>query len=181
MARGRKAGLVKNKLMMLIYGDKFTGKSTLALQAAYLKNENGEPFKILYIDTENGSIDSYIDKLIDDGIDVNNIYILYTQSLEEVNEYIQKAINHETFYELDDNGNPTEEPVLDANGRVFNPDCIVIDSVTIFDMTVKQGLTNLSQKRAAIRCKKDGIFGDEKMVKVQSAGLEIKDYNLIKF
>lgn len=180
MAKGRKAGIVKKKIKMLIYGEKYTGKSTLALQSMYLKNEDGSPFKVLYIDTENGSVDYYLDKLVADGIDLNNLYILYTQSLEETNDYINKVIAHEPLYELDENGNHTENIILDAEGKQFDPDCIVVDSASIFDLTVKQGLTKLSQKRASVRCKKDNIFGDERMVKVQSAGLEIKDYNLIK-
>ena len=50
MAKGRKAKQAKTKLNMIIYGDTFTGKTTLASQIAFFKREDGTPFRVLYID-----------------------------------------------------------------------------------------------------------------------------------
>lgn len=181
MARGRKGSLVKSKINMLVYGEQFTGKSTMAMDLCRLKRDDGKPFRVLYLDTENGSIDEYIEKLEDDGIDLENLYIVYTQSLQEVREYISKIKNNEDFYELDDNGNETEEIVKDAEGKPFRADAVVVDSTTILELTTKQGLLQFSKKRNAVKAAKAGLVGDERLVKVDGSGLEYKDYQTVKF
>ena len=108
MAKGRKAKQAKTKLNMIIYGDTFTGKTTLASQIAYYKREDGTPFRVLYIDAESGGLDSYLDDMEAAGINLDNIYILYTQSLTEVRQYIAKVKNNEDLYELDDDGIETD-------------------------------------------------------------------------
>ena len=60
MAQARRGGQIQSKLGFLIYGDKGTWKSSLAAQLGDMKNEAGEPMKVLYIDTENGSIDDLL-------------------------------------------------------------------------------------------------------------------------
>ena len=107
MARARIATQTQSKLGMILFGEEGTGKSTLALQLAYFKRPDGKPFRVLYIDNENGSIDDFLGNLEADGIDVGNIYIVYTQSLGETRAYINKVKNKEDFYELDENGNET--------------------------------------------------------------------------
>ena len=93
MARARRGGLIKTKLGFLLYGKQGSGKSTMALDFAKMKREDGKPFRVLYIDSEAGSVDSYLEDLQNEGIDIDNIYIVYTQSLKEVNEYIEKVKN----------------------------------------------------------------------------------------
>lgn len=93
MARARKATQTQSKLQMILFGEEGTGKSTLALQLAYFKRPDGKPFRVLYIDNENGSIDDFIGGLEADGINTENIYIVYTQSLGETREYINKVKN----------------------------------------------------------------------------------------
>ena len=181
MARARHAGAIQSKLMTIIFGEPFTGKSTLASQLAYFKRSDGEPFRVLYIDAESGSIDDYIENMKANGVDLKNIYIVYTQSTGEVKQYISKIKNNEDFYELDDDGNETEEVVLDASGKPFRADALVIDGSTILNLSLKQGLVEFSKKRNAVKAKKDGLIGDEKLVKVEGAGLELKDYNTINF
>ena len=44
----RNAFSVRKKLRMLVYGEPFTGKSTIAMQFAYLKRTDGEDFRVLY-------------------------------------------------------------------------------------------------------------------------------------
>lgn len=81
MAMIRKASAVRKKLHMLIYGEQGTGKSRTAMQLCYLKNADGKPFRVLYLDTENGSIDNYTEELEANGVNPDNLLIVYTQSL----------------------------------------------------------------------------------------------------
>lgn len=181
MAKVRNGGLIQTKLGFLIYGDRGTWKSSLCLDFARMKREDGKPFRLLYIDAELGSVDDYIDDLVDEGFDPKNICLVYTQSLKEVNYYIKKVTMDEDLYELDDNGKETEEIILDADNMPFRADAIVIDGVSILYIAVQQGLTQFSKRRARVRADKNNIIGEEKQVSIEGAGLEIKDYNTIKF
>lgn len=181
MAKGRIAKQAKQKLNMIIFGDTFTGKTTLASQLAFYKREDGKPFRILYIDAETGGLDSYLDEMEQSGINLNNIYILYTQSLTEVRDYIAKVKNGEDLYVLDEDGIETDEVILDADGEPFRADAIIVDGASILHMTTQSGLLEMSKKRNKVKAEKAGLIGDEKFVKVEGAGLEIKDYGTIKF
>lgn len=181
MARARRGGLIKTKLGFLLYGKQGSGKSTMALDFAKMKREDGKPLRVLYIDSEAGSVDSYLEDLQDAGIDIDNIYIVYTQSLKEVNEYIEKVKNSTDLYELDDEGNETDEVVLDADGEPFRADAIVIDSVSVIYIASQQGLTEFSKKRAKVRADKNELTGLEKQVTIEGAKIEIQDYNTLKF
>ena len=181
MARARKATTVKKKINMLLYGESFCGKSTFASQAAYLKNEDGSPMKILYIDAESGSIDNYLDEMEMNNIDLSNIYIVYTQSLGEVLDYIEKAKNGEDFYELDQDGNETDDVVTDANGLPFRADMIIVDGVTVLHTAAQQGLLEFSKKRARVRADGKGLVGDEKLVAIEGSSLETRDWGAISY
>lgn len=181
MAKARKASKTKSKLMMILYGEPFTGKSTLALQLAYFKREDGKPFRILYLDPESGSVDDYLPALEDSGVNLDNIYIIYTQSLGEVREYIAKVKNNEDFYELDDEGEETDEIVMDADGEPFRADAIVVDGATILNLTTKQGLVEFSKRRNRVKADKENLLGEARLVKIEGAGLELKDYQTINF
>ena len=181
MAKARKASLTQSKIGMLIYGEPFTGKSTMAMQFAYFKRPDGKPFRVLYLDPETGSIDDYLPELEANGVNLDNIYIVYTQSLMEVRNYIAKVKNKEDFYELDDDGNETDTVVLDADGEPFRADAIVVDGTTILNLTTKQGLIEFSKKRNKVKAEKEGLLGDAKLVKVEGAGLELRDYSSINF
>ena len=175
MAKARKAGLIQTKLGMVVFGDFFTGKSTLASQFAYFKRPDGKPFRVLYLDPESGSIDDYLEEYANNGVNLDNIYIVYTQSLAEVRQYIAKVKNNEDFYELDDDGNETDDIVVDADGEPFRADALVVDGTTILNLTTKQGLTEFSKKRNTVKADKDNLIGDERLVKIEGAGLELKD------
>lgn len=184
MATARIGGKVQSKIQMLLYGEQGTGKSTISSQFLYMKRPDGKPFRVLYLDGEAGSIDDMLEDIEEDGIDLNNLYIVYTQSLKEVNEYIRKATEKEPFYELDEKGEEMlddEYMIKDADGEQFIPDAIVVDGTTVLNLAVKQGLVEFSKKRAGVKAERDKLLGDEKFVKVEGAGLELKDYNTIGF
>ena len=180
--RIRTANKIQSKIGALLYGAQFTGKSTLASQLAYFKRpEDGKPFRVVYIDAENGSIDDIVDRMEDDGIDTRNILIIYTQSLSEVKQIIAKIKNNENFYEVDENGNETDEVYLDADGQPFRADAIVIDGTTVINMSLKQSFIEFSKKRNSVKAKNKGLVGDERLVAVENSSLELRDYNVINF
>ena len=181
MATSRKGGKIQSKIQMLLYGEQGCGKSTICSQLLYLKRPDGKPFRVLYLDAESGSIDDMQEELEENGVDLDNLYVVYTQSLKEVNDYIDKATKKEPFYDLDDEGNETDEMILDADGEQFIPDAIVVDGTTILNLSVKQGLVEFSKTRASVKAKQANLLGDEKFVKIEGAGLELKDYNAINF
>jgi len=181
MARARIASGAKKKINMLLYGESFMGKSTFASQAAYLKNEDGSPMKILFIDAESGSIDNYLDIMESNGGDLRNIYIVYTQSLGEVFDYIEKVKNREDFYVLDDDGNETDEVVMDADGNPFRADVLIVDGSTVLHTAAQQGLLEFSKKRARVRADKKGLVGDEKLVSIEGSSLETRDWGAISY
>lgn len=181
MARGRTASKIQKKLNFLCFGEPFTGKSTFASQFAYMHNEDGSPMKVLYIDAESGSIDNYLDEMEENGIDLGNIYILYTQSLGEVLDYIEKVKNNEVFYELDEDGEETDEVVKDADGNDFHPDAIVIDGASVLYTAAQQGLLEFSKKRARVRADGNGLVGEEKLVAIEGSSLEMKDWGALRY
>ena len=181
MARARRAATVQKKLHMICYGQPFTGKSTFASQLAYMHNEDGNPMKVLYIDAESGSIDNYLDTMEANGVDLGNIFIVYTQSLGEVLDYIDKVKNNEDFYELDEDGMETDEIVTDAQGNPFRADAIVVDGVSVLYTAAQQGLLEFSKKRARVKANNKDLVGDEKLVAIEGASLEIKDWGSLKY
>ena len=79
MAIGRGGSKVRTNLAFLLYGEQGTWKSSLCLEFMKFKREDGKPFRVLYIDPEQGSIDSYLEDYENEGYDLRKIYIIYTQ------------------------------------------------------------------------------------------------------
>lgn len=182
MARGRVGSAIKKKLGIVAYGEPFTGKSTFASQSLFMHNEDGSPMKVLYIDCESGSIDYYIDDIQERGGNVDELYIIYTQSLGEVLNLIDKIKSNEDFYIMDeDSGEETDEVLLDKQGNPWRPDLMVIDGITVLSSTVKQGLLEFSKKRAKVKADDAGLVGDAKLVKVEGALMELKDYASVRY
>nr|DAJ39268.1 MAG TPA: AAA domain protein [Caudoviricetes sp.] len=171
----RSAFSVRKKIRMLIYGEQFTGKSTFASQFAYFKRDDGTDFRVLYIDTEGGSMDNIIDDLRSNGVKEQNFLIASTQSLAEVLDYIKKITDNEDF--IDEN----DEVILDSYGAPFRVDALVIDSATILNIVARQGLAEFSKRRAKVKAEAAGLVGDAKVVKVEGAGMELKDYNTLNY
>ena len=181
MARARIGSSVKKKLGTVAYGDPFTGKSTFASQLLFMHNEDGTPMKVLYIDCESGSIDYYIDDIETRGGNTEELYIVYTQSLGEVLNLIDKVKNNDDFYLIDDDGEESDEILLDKQGNPWRPDAMVIDGLTVLSSTMKQGLVEFSKKRAKVKADDAGLIGDARLVKIEGAGMELKDHNSAKF
>ena len=178
MAQARRGGQIQSKLGFLIYGDKGTWKSSLAAQLGDMKNEAGEPMKVLYIDTENGSIDDLLNYKASEGIDVSNVYVVYSTSLEEVKEIVKQAkdCNVNKPIMLFDSQTNQNFTLDNEDGSPFIPDAIVIDSLTVLYDSCIDALNQFSKKRAAVRATKKQMSGAEKVVAIEGAGMEIKDY-----
>jgi len=181
MAQAHRGGKLNHKINMYIMGDFFSGKTTLGLQLAKLHDENGEPIRLLVIDCESNGVSFALDELEEDGVDLNNVYTVWTQSLAEVTHYIEQVANGKPLHELGPDGEELDEYVLDAQGRPFVPTAIFLDGATILKMTCQQSLLNLSRKRARVRATRDGLTGEAKAVAIDGAGLEYKDYNSLNF
>ena len=167
---------------MLLYGESFCGKSTFASQAVYLKNEDGSPMKILYIDAESGSIDNYLDEMENNNVNLDNLYLVYTQSLGEVLDCIKKVKDNEDFYEIDnETGEETDIVVTDSEGKPFRADMIIVDGVTVLHTAAQQGLLEFSKKRARVRADNKGLVGDEKLISIEGSSLETRDWGAISY
>ena len=186
MAQARRGGQIQSKLGFLIYGNKGTWKSSLAAELGDMLNEKGEKMKVLYIDTENGSIDDLLNQKAAEGIDVSNIYVVYTTSFEEVADFVKqaKSANAKTPIMnryVDDSGKAVNEPLTNEDGSYFIPDAIVVDSLSVLYDSQVQAITQFSQKRAGVRANRNGLVGAEKAVAIEGAGMEIKDYQTLDF
>lgn len=177
----RQAGLIRPKLNILLYGAPGSGKSTQALEIAKFKREDGLPFRVWVFDIESGGCDEVIEELVAQGVDPGNIIVVYTQSLSEVEFYVSKIAKGETLYYLDEEGEETDELIVDAYGEQFVPDAVVVDGTSVLKLTNTQSLLQLSQKRNKIKAKNNGGTAEEIYVATQNAGLELKDYNQLNY
>lgn len=180
MAMARGGNKIKTRLGFLLYGGYGCWKSSFCLESMKLKNEDGSPFKVLFIDPENGGVDTYLDRMEEEGCDLRNIYIVYTQSLTEVNEFIQKAKDGDDFYEFDEDGNETDDVYLDSEGKPFRPDMIVVDGATLLYTAKQQSIIEFSKKRATVRANKNELTGMAKEVAIEGAAMEQKDWGTLK-
>ena len=151
------------------------------MQLAKLKDENGKPMRLLVLDSEAGGCEFAIEELEEEGINLDNIYVVHSQSLEEITHYIKLVTEGKDIFELDEDGNETDQIVLDADGKPFRAGALLVDGTSILKMACQQSLLNLSRKRAKVRATKNGITGEEKAVAIDGAGLEYKDYNILNF
>ena len=89
----RAANKIQTKLVTLLYGATFSGKTTLGLQLADFKRNDGKPFRVAVVDAEGGGVDDAVDELEDRGIDTRNIHIFYTQSLQELTTILDMILS----------------------------------------------------------------------------------------
>lgn len=177
MVRVRKGSTVKKGLKFFIYGAEGTWKSSFCLDFMKMTNEDGRPLRVAYIDTEGGSVDNYLEDLENEGVDLNNLFLIYTSSYYETLEWVDKLINKEELCLQDEEGNETDEIVFDADGNPFIADVIIIDSATVIQDTQKYGKLKTSEIRAKLRAKAKDASVSEQFVAEATAGLEFKDYD----
>ena len=180
MAQARRRGInAGSKLAVLLMGEVGTKKSEYALETTLLKRPDGKPFRVLYIDIENGSIDDRLTRpRWTDKIDERNIWVVYTQSMDEVLEFIRQATDGDDFYEIDDNGDETDVVVLDAEGAPFRPDAIVLDGLKLLTDAGKMALLETGKKRAEVRIADKQITGNKAKVLRGNVKLEPSDYQI---
>lgn len=177
MAKGRKGNSVQKTISILTYGDKGTWKSSIGTEAIALKRSNGEPMRVLIIDAEFGGVDAALERTAEKyGVNPENAYIVYTESYSEILELLDKVKKNESFYEYDDEGQETEEVILDSEGNEFHPDFIVIDGTTVVYNASSIAKVKFSEKRAKVKSKLADKTAEETLVAVQGADLEFKDY-----
>lgn len=178
MATAKRGSKVKKGLKFFNFGEAGTWKSSFALDFMKMTNEEGKPLRVLYIDCETGSIDNYLEDLEDQGINLDNLLIVYTSSYTEVEEWAMKAMNEEEL--LIENEEGELEEVLDADGNKFVADVIVVDGITVISDNVKFAAINVSEKRAKLKAKSQDKTATEQFVAEATAGLEFKDHDKIK-
>jgi hypothetical protein len=178
VAVAKRGSVVKKGLKFFVYGKQGTWKSSFCLDFMKMKNENGRPLRVLYIDCETGSVDNYLEDLESQGIDLNNLLLVYTTSYAEVEEYATKAMNNEDIYIEDEDGN--EVLALDADGNPFRADVIIVDGITVISDNVKFAAIGVSEKRARLKAKSQEKSATEVFVAEATAGLEFKDHDKIK-
>lgn len=175
--KARKGNKVQKLISILAYGEQGTWKSSLGMEAGALKRVDGKPMRVLVFDAEFGGVDTALEeKASEYGFDEENFYIVYTESYSDIMNYLDKVKNNEDFYELDEDGNETDEVVLDADGKPFRADFIVLDGSTVVYNASSIAKVKFSEKRAKVKAKNSGLNAEETAVKVQGADLEFKDY-----
>lgn len=178
MATAKRGSAVKKGLKFFNFGEAGTWKSSFGLDFMKMENEDGRPLRVLYIDCETGSVDNYLEDLEEQGIDLNNLLLVYTTSYTEVEEWATKAMNEEELMIENDDGEL--EVVLDADGNPFVADVIIVDGITVISDNVKFAAINVSEKRAKLKAKSQEKTATEQFVAEATAGLEFKDHDKIK-
>src|SRR5690606_39218896 len=121
---------------------------------------------------------NYLEDLEDQGIDLDNLLLVYTTNYTEVEEWAQKAMNEEELFVENESGEL--ELVLDADGNPFVADVIAVDGITVISDNVKFAAINVSEKRAKLKAKAQEKTSTEQFVAESTAGLEFKDHDKIK-
>lgn len=177
MAKARKGSSIQKTISILTYGEKGTWKSSLGCEALALKRHDGKPMRVLIIDSEFGGVDSALEAKADKyGFNPDNAWVVYTESYSEILSLLDKVKNKECFYTYDDEGNETDEVVLDADGEEFHPDFIVLDGTTVIYNASSIAKVKFSERRAKVKAKLADKNAEETLVAVQGADLEFKDY-----
>lgn len=178
MATAKRGSTVKKGLKFFVYGEHGTWKSSFSLDFMKMKNEEGKPLKVIYIDCETGSVDNYLEDLENQGINLDNLLLVYTTNYSEVEEWATKAMNEEELFVENEDGEL--ELVLDADGNQFIADVIIVDGITVITDNVKFAAINVSEKRAKLKAKSQEKNATEQFVAEATAGLEFKDHDKIK-
>ena len=104
MAKARKGNSVKKGLKLFAFGQEGTWKSSLCLSSLKMVNEDGRPLRVAYIDSEFGSIDNFLEDYENEGIDTENLLVIYTNVEEEVIEWLDDIMNDEDLFIENEDG-----------------------------------------------------------------------------
>lgn len=178
MALGRKGTAIQKTLSMLLFGEQGCRKSSISAEAIALTKPDGKPMRVLFIDSEFGGLDEVLEMKSEQyDVDLENTYVIYTESYSEIMGILDMVKNNEDFYYYDEDGTIGDELVLDADGNPFRADFVVLDGTTVIYNASSIALTKFSEKRAKVKAKAQNKSAEETLVSVQGAGLELKDYN----
>lgn len=197
MAR-RKIGQTSVGFMMSVFGKIGTGKSNLASQISLLKNKDGSAKKAVLFDVEGKSIEAFNERfLMDRGLQADNILELRTQDVKLIEEicvkYISKGLPipeiemRTTKENLIVAGKMTQveitkevltdKPYLDADGKPFIADVVILDSATVYQDLVRYNRAEFAKIRAMQNAKDLSLTGDKLAIHMDNkGGMQIKDY-----
>ena len=177
MALGRKGTKISKTLSMLVFGEQGCRKSSFSAEAIALTRPDGQPMRVLVIDSEFGGIDEALEMKAEQyGVDLDNTYVIYTESYTEILEILDKVKNKETLYYYNEDGSESDEEVLDADGNPFMPDFIILDGSTVVYNASSIALARLSERRNKVKAKAKGLTAEETFVAVANSNLELRDY-----
>lgn len=181
MAR-RILGKTAVSMKMMIYGKEGTRKSNTAIQFATLKNRNGKPLKVLLLDTEFKAIEGFNEAWLEDkGVDFYNICEIRTRDLGFITYLSDVFTQGQPIPKLNENNEIIEgEFEVDADGNPFVADVLIMDSISVINDLLVEGRQELAKKRTNIKIIRDGLFGDEKELALENAGLQFLDYAKLK-
>lgn len=162
----------------LIYGKEGSRKSNTAIQLTTLKKEDGTPMKVLAVDLEYRSYEGFNEAFIESkGVDFGNVCEVRTRDLDVLHMILEKFVKGQPVPMLDENDKVVQGKYeLDAEGKPFIADAIVLDSISVIHDLLVEGRGEIIKKRANIKIIKDGLFGDEKELYLENIGMQFLDY-----
>lgn len=180
MAR-RVLGQTAVSMKAMIYGKEGTHKSNTAIQFATLKGRDGKPLRVLLLDMEFKSLEGFNEAWVESkGVDFGNICEIRTRDLGVITRLCETFVKSQPIPVLDENDNFTKEFELDADGKPFVADVLVMDSISVVHDLLVEGRNEIVKKRTNIKIIKDGLYGDEKELALENAGMQFLDYAKLK-
>lgn len=181
MAR-RNLGKTMTSLKVMIYGKEGTQKSNLAIQMATMKKQDGTPLKVLLLDLEYKALEGFNEAWLEkENVDFGNVCEIRTRDLDLISILCTKFVNGQPIPYLNENDEIVSGKFeKDADGNDFIADVIIFDSISVLNDLFIEGRQSLVNKRTNIKIAKEGLFGDEKELALENAGMQFLDYAKLK-
>lgn len=177
----RSLGSTTVSMKTMIYGKEGTHKSNTAIQFATLKNMNGKPLKVLALDFEYRSYEGFNEAWVESkGVDFRNICEIRTRDFSVITKLCDLFVKGQPIPVLDEDDKFTKEYELDAEGNPFVADVLIMDSISVIHDLLVEGRSEIVKKRTNIKILKEGLFGDEKELALENAGMQFLDYAKLK-
>lgn len=177
----RQLGNTAVSMKAMIFGKEGSRKSNTAIQFATLKNKNRKPLKVLELDFEFKSLDGYNEAWLESkNVKFGNICEIRTRDLSVITKLCNCFVKGQPIPVLNENDEFTEEFELDADGQPFVADVLIMDSISVINDLLVEGRNEIVRKRTNIKIIKDGLFGDEKELALENAGMQFLDYAKLK-